>query len=207
MTIPAPTLTATYTAFSNERRIGQGRLDELAMRLKEFCVANPGASVLIFNDSTGREVDIDLRGTEADILGRIAKRFETSEVNAPSPRGPGRPKLGVVAREITLLPRHWEWLTTQPGGASVALRKLVDEARRANSGRDRCRAAQDAAYRFMSAIAGNQPGFEEAVRALYAKDKGGFSALLDPWPLDVREHAHSLARSAFEAQSETGTAQ
>ncbi len=80
--------------------------------------------------------------------------------NQPAePRGRGRPKLGVVAREVTLLPRHWDWLNAQPGGASVALRKLVEQARRANGDADRARAAREAAYHFMSAMAGDLPAF------------------------------------------------
>jgi len=108
-------------------------------------------------------------------------------------RGRGRPKLGVVAREVTLLPRHWEWLATQPGGASVALRKLVEEARRTHAGSDKRRNAQEAAYHFMAAIAGNLPGFEEATRALFANDQEGFRGRLVAWPDDVREHAIKLA--------------
>jgi hypothetical protein len=112
---------------------------------------------------------------------------------APEPRGRGRPKLGVVAREVTLLPRHWDWLATQPGGASVALRKLVEEARRTGGDRDRSRAARDAAYHFMSAMAGNLPGFEEASRALFADDRRRFAGLIAGWPDDVRDHAVKLA--------------
>ena len=112
---------------------------------------------------------------------------------APEPRGRGRPKLGVVAREITLLPRHWDWLNSQPGGASVALRKLVEEARRGSGDRDRIRSAQEAAYHFMSAIAGNLPGFEEASRALFAYDRRRFGDLIAAWPEDVRDHVIKLA--------------
>ena len=111
------------------------------------------------------------------------------------PRGRGRPKLGVVAREVTLLPRHWEWLNAQPGGASVALRKLVDEARRATGDKDRQRAARDAAYHFMSAMAGNLPNFEEASRALFGVDRRRLAALIAPWPDDIRDHIVKLALS------------
>jgi uncharacterized protein len=113
------------------------------------------------------------------------------------PRGPGRPRLGVVAREVTLLPRHWDWLSSQPGGASVALRKLVEQARFANQGRDRRRRAQEAAYRFLSAMAGNEPGFEEAIRALFASKRERFNQMVKPWPRDVRDHAKKLAAAAF----------
>ena len=121
-----------------------------------------------------------------------------------APRRPGRPKLGVVAREVTLLPRHWEWLNSQPGGASVALRKLVEEARRANSGKDRLRRAQEAAYRFMSTMAGNEPGFEEAARALFAGRQEPFEALVRGWPKDVREHAKKLAAGVWQEAGNDG---
>ncbi|RZI91619.1 MAG: DUF2239 family protein, partial [Variovorax sp.] len=111
----------------------------------------------------------------------------------------GRPKLGVVAREVTLLPRHWDWLNRQPGGASVALRKLVEDARRVNTDRDTVRAAREATYRFMSAIAGHLPGFEEAARALFANEKERFDALVAPWPDDVPDHLRKLSASAWSA--------
>jgi hypothetical protein len=141
--------------------------------------------------------DLDLRGTERDIVARLPQPASNSEIPAddPSsaePRGRGRPKLGVVAREVTLLPRHWEWLGAQPGGASVALRKLVEEARRAGGDRDRARAARDAAYHVM---AGNLPGFEEASRALFADDRRRFAELIAGWPGDIRDHVVNLAFS------------
>lgn len=106
----------------------------------------------------------------------------------------GRPKLGVVAREVTLLPRHWEWLNGQPGGASVAIRKLVEEARRTKYGADQLRANRESAYRFMSAMAGNLPGFEEAARALFANNTDQFQFHIAAWPVDVRDHLEKLAR-------------
>jgi hypothetical protein len=96
-----------------------------------------------------------------------------------------------VAREVTLLPRHWDWLAKQPGGASVALRKLVEDARR--DGRGDRRARQEAAFRFMAALAGNAPGYEEATRALFADDAAAFDAHSRLWPADVRDHARRLA--------------
>ncbi|HTM70342.1 MAG TPA: DUF2239 family protein, partial [Luteimonas sp.] len=114
-----------------------------------------------------------------------------------APRGRGRPKLGVVAREVTLLPRHWTWLNAQPGGASVALRKLVEAARRGNGDGDRRRAGQEAVYRFMHAIAGDQPGFEAAARALFAGDLGKLEDAIADWPHDIREHATMLAARAL----------
>ena len=116
----------------------------------------------------------------------------------PAPRGPGRPKLGVVAREVTLLPRHWEWLARQSGGASVALRKLVDEARRANKDKDRIRHAQEAAYRFVAAMGENKPHYEEVARALFSGDAERFRAWTASWPADVRDYARRLAAASFE---------
>jgi hypothetical protein len=125
--------------------------------------------------------------------------MEALEDTAAAPRGPGRPKLGVVAREVTLLPRHWEWLATQPGGASITLRRLVEHAKRASTGKDRVRRSQSAAYRFMSAMAGDEPGFEEATRALFAGNLDRFNTLVEGWPRDVRDHARRLATGAFTA--------
>jgi hypothetical protein len=151
--------------------------------------------VSIFEDATGRAIDVDTHGTAEEVLARLAPVAapESREAAAEELRGRGRPKLGVVAREVTLLPRHWDWLNTQPGGASVALRKLVEEARRTSGDRDRTRAAQEAAWRFMSAMAGDMPGFEEAARALFANDRRRFGELIAAWPEDVRDHAVQLA--------------
>jgi hypothetical protein len=143
----------------------------------------------VFDDSTGAQIDLDVQGEAGKIAG---------EPEAAEPRGRGRPRLGVIAKEVTLLPRHWDWLNLQPGGASVALRKLVDEARRTSGDRDRVRATQEAAYRFVSAVAGNLPGFEEASRALFAHDRRRFTQLIAAWPEDVREYAVSLAFADLE---------
>jgi hypothetical protein len=174
-----------YTAFEGDRRIASGDLHEviqaIAPRLR------PGETRL-FDNATGRTLDLDPRQIPDAPSGQPAE----------ARRGPGRPRLGVVAREVTLLPRHWEWLAAQPGGASVALRKLVEAARKAGDGRDRVRRAQEAAYRFMLDMAGDRPGYEEALRALYAGDGARFTALTEPWPADVRDHARALGRPAFE---------
>ena len=79
------------------------------------------------------------------------------------------------------------------------MRRLVEEARRAGEGRDRLRQAQEAAYRFMAAMAGDRPGFEEAARALFAPDRDRFAALTEAWPADIRDHARRLAAAAFDA--------
>lgn len=190
----------TYTAFAGNTRIASGALADVASQVRQRFEADEAASVAIFDDLESRSIDLDWRGTLADVLSRLpvaeSERPLTSEPDAAA-RGRGRPRLGVVAREVTLLPRHWDWLSSQPGGASVALRKLVEAARREKSDTDRARQAREAAYRFISAMAGNQPGFEEATRALFAGDAAKFAAHSAAWPTDVREHAHRLAAPGF----------
>ena len=193
-----------FIAFEGDRRIAAGDLRDVARAAKELLDRRKDASILIFDGVTAAPVDLDFRGTVTDVLAKLPAIADASamaeDAVRPTPRGPGRPKLGVIAREITLLPRHWEWLAQQPGGASVALRKLVEEARR--SGEDnRVRRAQDAAYRFMSAMAGDKPHYEDAVRALFADEARRFEELIAGWPADVRDHALALAESAFSSPS------
>ena len=184
------------TAFTGSSRIASGELRHVALKAKQAFDA--GMSVLVFEDASGRVVELPLELPAADLLKRLAEPVvATAAKDAPAPRGPGRPKLGVVAREVTLLPRHWDWLAAQPGGASVALRKLVEDARKVSVDDDRRRAAQEAAYRFIQAIAGDQAGYEDAARALFAGDIGKFEEHSATWPDDVREHAALLAADAF----------
>ena len=189
-----------FTAFMGQRLLASGPLAEVALAVMNASRRPAAPPIIIFSDATGRPIDLDLRGTEREIVARLPQpapdpEIATDETAAAEPRGRGRPKLGVVAREVTLLPRHWEWLGAQPGGASVALRKLVDEARRANGDADRNRAARDAAYHFMSVMAGNLAGFEEASRALFADDRRRFVGLIAGWPDDIRDHVVKLAFS------------
>jgi hypothetical protein len=182
----------SYTAFEGYRRIASGELALVALKMKSVMDRGEKAPVLVFADATGEQVELDLRGTADAVRRRMTRSTEPDPAETVAsepcelPRGPGRPRLGVVAREVTLLPRHWSWLNEQPGGASVALRKLVEEARRANAEKDRVRRAQERTYRFMSAIAGNLPGFEEASRALFAWDVDRFRDLIQSWPKDIR---------------------
>lgn len=189
-------MTDTFTAFAGHRRLAAGSMTEVALAAKR-AQARGGDPIIIFTDATGRPVDFDLRGDEREVVARLAKLAPPPSAEAPpsEPRGRGRPKLGVVAREVTLLPRHWEWLNAQPGGASVALRKLVDEARRVSGDKDREREARDAAYHFMSTMAGNLQNFEEASRALFADDRRRFTGLIADWPTDIRDHIVKLAYS------------
>ena len=186
------------TAFSGPQRIASGELRHVAMKAKQAFDLHPDRPVLVFDDADGRTVEVPLELPAADLLRLLAQpQLAASTDAAPAPRKPGRPKLGVVAREITLLPRHWDWLAAQPGGASVALRRLVEDARKVSSGDDRRRAAQEATFRFMQAMAGDQPGFEEASRALFAGDVSRFEEHVARWADDVRDHATWLATDAF----------
>jgi hypothetical protein len=206
MNTPHP---AEVTAFSGKRWIASGPLGEVALAAKARLDQGDAANLLVFDDTTGATVEVDLRGSPADVAARTGagvalpspaageRAEETREPAEPAQRGRGRPRLGVVAREVTLLPRHWDWLAAQPGGASVALRRLVETARRTHEGRDALRRSQEAVYRFAVAMAGDEPGFEEAVRALYAADEARFGACVQAWPADVARHARRLARDCF----------
>jgi hypothetical protein len=172
----------TYTAFAGERRIASGNLPTVLGRAVGH--RHGHEPLLVFDDLTGRQVDFDLRGSLEEVLARVEGRERT---------GPGRPKLGVVSREVSLLPRHWDWLESQPNGISAALRRLVDEARQRAPAAERARAARDAASRFMWAMAGNLPGFEEASRALFADDRDQLETLTRRWPKDIRAHVLRMA--------------
>ena len=192
-------LPKTCTAFEGERRLATGNPKEVALAAKAALERGLKGELLIFDDQSGRLVDFDLSGEKEDVLDRLAALMRESAGDAEKKSGPGRPKLGVVSREVTLLPRHWEWLDRQTDSASAVLRRLVEAASRGEIPSERMREAKDAAYRFMSAIAGNYAGFEEAARALYAGNKERFDAIIAGWPDDVREHAQKLARPAFSA--------
>lgn len=208
----ATTKELTCTAFAGGRRVAAGPLPDVGRAVRAALDRDEGASILVFDDATGDQLDLDLRGTPAAVAARLRKAAadpssaagvaavsaaQPAGIEPAAPRGPGRPKLGVVAREVTLLPRHWDWLNSQPGGASVALRKLVEDARKTHAGRDKVRRSQEAAYRFTSALAGNLEGFEAAARALFAADRPGFEAATAIWPADVAEHAKRLAEAAL----------
>lgn len=191
---------ARYTSFDAHRRIATGSLPVNALAVKRARARGAAGPLLIFDNTTGRSVDVDTRGSDAAVVARLAAiaaepAAHNAAVAPAEPRGRGRPKLGVVPREVTLLPRHWEWLAGQPGGASVVLRKLVEQARRASSEKDRVREAHERAYHFMLAMAGDLPGFEEATRALFAHDPVAFEAQMAAWPCDIRAHALQMAAS------------
>ena len=177
-----------YTAFLNGQRLASGPLHEVAVAVLRAQQAQHDQA-LVFSNATGQSADLDLRGGEQAVAARYAL-----VAPIPASKGRGRPKLGVVAREVTLLPEHWDWLATQPGGASVALRKLVHEARRGDQ--EQTRRARDRAYHAMSTLAGNLAGFEEAARALFAGDAEQLAAQMADWPEDVRAYVLQLAEPA-----------
>ncbi len=176
----------TYTAFVKSEILVAGPLRKVLPPVKEYLDRNEDGRVVVFDDRTGRLADFSLEGTIEQILDRVA----------PKQAGPGRPKLGVVCREISLLPRHWEWLEQQPNGASAALRRLVDEARKRDPDKERLRLAIEAVHRFMTTMAGNRPGFEEAIRALFAKDFAKLEQRMRTWPEDIRDYVMNKIRSA-----------
>jgi hypothetical protein len=171
--------------------VASGTYVEVAVALKEHIHRKSDASVLIFDNASGKQIDFDLRGTEQEIAERIRKHYPANDEWAKRPAG--RPRLGVVSREVTLMPHHWEWLAEESGGASAALRRLVEAARRAGPSEEaRLRRIHERTYRFMSAIAGNFPNFEEASRALFANNVPGLKKLIGKWPTDIRRHTLNL---------------
>ncbi|MEW6598276.1 MAG: DUF2239 family protein [Pseudomonadota bacterium] len=193
MTSPAESIVRPpYAVFAGLRRVAMGTLAEAAVAARDAAEREPCAPVLVFDGESGAVVDLDLRGTADEIAARYAPPL-------PGPARRGRPKLGVAAREVTLLPRHWDWLAGQPGGASATLRRLVEAARKAEGAGGPARRRRDCAYRFMSALAGDLPGFEAASRALFAGDEAGLARAVAAWPLDVQDQLLGYLRGANEA--------
>jgi len=160
------------SVFLKHEMIARGAQEEVVPRMRELMPLDRASDLLVFDDETGKQIDLDLRE------------------EGPPPRSRGRPALGVAAKEVTLLPRHWEWLSRQRGGASATLRALVEEALR--KGKD-ARECYDAAYRFLAAIAGDLPKFEDAVRELYAGNRVGYDHFTHGWPPAIRDHGRELA--------------
>ena len=196
------------TAFEDHRLLMSGPLADVALAVKAAIEGGSSACFLVFDDLTGAVIDLDLRGDARDVVERLSHPPQLSTgrrsagLSTPSepalddasePRGRGRPKLGVVAREVTLLPRQWDWLASQPGGVSATLRRLVDDVRRSSLSREEKRSAQAAAYQFMTAIAGDMPGYEEGIRALFAGDEPKLAQCMDAWPHDIKSYTMRLA--------------
>jgi len=186
-----PHASTTCTAFDGHRLLATGACAEVAVAVKRAVDAGATGPLQVFDDRSGRPVEFDLRGSEADVLARL-------QPAPPPPRGPGRPRLGVTAREVTLLPRHWEWLAAQPGGASAVLRRLVEQTIRNGEGRQRARESAEAVDRFMLAMTGDLPGHEEASRAFWRGERERFARQTEAWPGDVRDHLRHLAAMAWD---------
>lgn len=186
-------ITPQCSAFVRHQRVAAGSYAQVAAALVDLGLS--AGSFLVFDDATGTQVDYPWPA------GYAPEQPAPTDTDDEPPAVPtvGRPKLGVVAREVTLLPRHWAWLGQQRGGASAALRRLVDEARNVHACRDQMRYAKEASYRFMSAIGGDLPGFEDAARALFAQDAADFSKQIAHWPVDVQTYLAWLSRNAFTA--------
>lgn len=183
----------SYLAFVGPRRVASGSLGDILPGLKERAERDPSELVLIFEVETGKQIDLDLRGSLAEVLERYVPA---------AGKGPGRPKLGVTSREVSLLPRHWDWLEEQPSGASAALRRLVEAAIKHEPGKERARRIRAALSRFLSAMAGDRPHYEEATRALFAGEQTRFEQLIERWPKDIREHALQQMQSAAASEQE-----
>ena len=184
----------SYTAFVDNRRLAAGPVPELLTHLKAWVDRDAPGRLLVFDDESGRQVEFDLSGSLEEVVARAAPPAAAAK--------PGRPRLGVTSREVSLLPRHWEWLEAQPNGISAALRRLVDEARKHEPAQQRARALREAASRFMTAMAGDLPGYEEASRALFAGDEPGFVRHVRGWPADVRKHVLTWVREATRLEGE-----
>ena len=191
----------TYTAFVATHRIAAGPIEEVALAAHQWQRLHDHALVQVFEDDTGQPIDLDLRGEPDDVIAAL-DRHPLLERGVPAKSaGPGRPRLGVVSREVSLLPRHWRWLRLQPKSASATMRMLIEAHMKRTSDKDRVRKAVNAAYAIMSALAGDLPGFEEASRKLFAHDFDGVDAQIAAWPEDVRAYVRRQcdARTASSA--------
>lgn len=188
-------VTPRFTVFEQQQMLAAGTLAEIAPVVRARLDVDAGAPILAFDDATGIQTDLNwYEVPDAPALDEVIVSLDAAD---DAPRRAGRPRLGVVAREVTLLPRHWEWLNQQSGGASVALRKLVEEARRTHERADYKRQAQESTYRVMTALAGDIPGYEGALRALYAGDQEIFMTCIAAWPVDIRTYVTRLAGQCF----------
>lgn len=188
------------TAFWGVKVVASGSLQHVVSIVKTTLDDKDLTQLLIFDDATGKQIDVDLRGKTDEALKQLGEQsgqLPDAEINHPPARRVGRPKLGVVSGEVTLLPKDWEWLKSQPGGASVTLRKLVGDARRAGGKQSKIRESQEATYHFMTAMSGNFQQYEEALRALYAGDLARFYHYIDDWAPDIKHYIQRLAANAF----------
>lgn len=175
----------------------QGDLADVVLKIKKHLGNAENSSILLFSDATGKTMDFNFHGTKQDILKRL-EVYTSADESGAAVSGPGRPKLGVVSREVSLLPKHWEWLATQPGGASATLRLLVEEAQKKSLHTPSVKQLQERAYKVMTTLAGDLQGYEEALRALYKKDGKTFRTHIQAWPTDVKKYVNELTKAIFE---------
>lgn len=185
-------LEVDFTAFVDERQLARGSLAEVLLAAKAWLDSGKPGQLLVFSDKTGRHRDYDFRGSAEEVVARA-----TPQAVRP---GPGRPRLGIVSREVSLLPAHWAWLEQQPNGISATLRRLVDAEMKRNPALQDARRARDACHRFISTMAGDRRGFEEAARALSRGDRAAFDARIRAWPADIRRYARDLAAPWFQSK-------
>ncbi len=177
-------MSGTVSAFLEDELIAQGPRAVVTRRIEERYPASDFSRIRVFDDATGRVTDLDYWDASADAPAEAAP--------ASPPRGRGRPKLGVVSREVTLLPRHWDWLAAQRGGASATIRRLIEDARKRRSETLTAAEAREGVHRFLTEMAGDREGYEEALRALYRSDIAGVRAIADAWPEDIRRYLNRL---------------
>jgi hypothetical protein len=185
----------TYTAFGNGKLIVHGGLDDVVTKIKRWYDKYSNGTLLVFNDFTGKTMEFDLRGSEKEVLQKI-EMFLPQEIVVVSAR-PGRPKLGVVTREVSLLPQHWEWLASQPEGASAALRKLVEGAKKNLVMKESVKQVQERAYKIMSILAGDLPQYEEALRSLYRRNEENFKQHIASWSPDIKDYVMKTVEPVF----------
>jgi hypothetical protein len=196
-------LSFSHLAFAGDEIIARGTLPDVALAVHRALQSGEQRSVIVLESATSQVVDLDLRGSDHDIVQRLATDTDRAitESSSRAAAGPGRPRLGVVSREVSLLPRHWDWLKSQRGGASAALRRLVDEARKQDRGHSEVSGSQEAIDRYLRVMAGDRPNYEEASRAFYANRETDLRDLVAAWPADVRSHLDVLLQRYSEARS------
>jgi hypothetical protein len=198
----APASPFSHLAFAGDEIIARGELPDVALAVHRALRSGEQRSVIVLESATSQVVDLDLRGSDQDIVQRLGPAADCTPTESPNRApGPGRPRLGIVSREVSLLPRHWDWLKSQRGGASATLRRLVDEARNQSRGRDETSRLQEAIDRYLRVMAGDRPNYEEALRAFYAHRDADLRDLVAAWPADVRSHLYVLLQRYREARS------
>lgn len=181
-----------YVVFQGTRLIARGNMLETALAVYNAYKDKTSAPVVALDSVTSELAEPDLRGGEDGIRARYGVEADLHETKTR-----GRPKLGVTAREVTLLPRHWEWLESNHSGASAKLRELVETAMRASAGKDRQSHAVESLERFTNALAGDLPNAEEVSRAFYKGRMKDVIKLTADWPSDLLEHYIKLVERAL----------